>query len=60
MHRHDPDGALIGRPDIPETAADVPRGGAERNRPLTAAGTSLYPVVPCATGPHPAGPGRRP
>ncbi|MDK0519989.1 SMP-30/gluconolactonase/LRE family protein [Streptomyces sp. ML-6] len=60
VHCYDPDGALIGRLDVPETVANISWGGAKRNRLFITAGTSLYSVVMGVTGTHPTGPGRRP
>lgn len=37
VHCHDPDGTLIGRLNVPVRVANIPGGGAERNRLLIAA-----------------------
>jgi gluconolactonase len=39
---YDPDGTLIGRLRLPETAANVVFGGPKRNRLFVAASTSIY------------------
>ncbi|MFD8864924.1 SMP-30/gluconolactonase/LRE family protein [Streptomyces sp. NPDC059590] len=60
VHCYDPDGTLIGRLVVPETAANISWGGAKRNRLFIAARTGLYSVVMSVTGTHPTGPGPRP
>ncbi|MEV1012068.1 SMP-30/gluconolactonase/LRE family protein [Streptomyces sp. NPDC049881] len=59
VHCYDPDGTLLGRLVVPQTAANIAWGGAKRNRLFITARTTLYSVVMGVTGTHQTGPGRR-
>lgn len=59
VHCYHPDGTLLGRLAVPETAANICWGGPKRNRLFIAARTSVYSLLMSVTGTHPAGPGRR-
>ncbi|MFR9725775.1 SMP-30/gluconolactonase/LRE family protein [Streptomyces sp. MS19] len=59
VHCYDPDGTLLGRLAVPQTAANIAWGGAKRNRLFITARTTLYSVVMGVTGTHQTGPGRR-
>jgi gluconolactonase len=59
VHCYDPDGTLIGRLRIPETAANVAFGGPKNNRLFIAATTSLYSLMMSVTGAPRVGAPRR-
>lgn len=50
---YDPDGTLIGRLKLPESAANLVFGGPKRNRVFIAAATSLYSLMTNVTGARP-------
>ena len=50
VHCYDPDGTLIGKIQVPESAANICFGGPRRNRMFIAATTSLYSLVMSVTG----------
>ncbi|MFI7707214.1 SMP-30/gluconolactonase/LRE family protein [Nonomuraea sp. NPDC049480] len=55
---YDPDGTLIGRLKLPESAANLVFGGPKRNRVFIAAATSLYSLMTNVTGARPVWAGR--
>ncbi|MFC8518055.1 SMP-30/gluconolactonase/LRE family protein [Streptomyces sp. NPDC057257] len=50
VHCYDPDGTLIGRVLVPETASNITFGGPKNNRLFITATTSLYSLVMSVTG----------
>jgi gluconolactonase len=50
VHCYDPDGTLLGKIHVPESAANICFGGARRNRMFITATTSLYSLVMSVTG----------
>lgn len=58
VHCYDPDGTLIGRLKLPESAANLVFGGPKRNRVFIAASTSLYSLMTNVTGARPVWAGR--
>jgi gluconolactonase len=50
VHCYDPDGTLLGKIRVPETAANICFGGTRRNRMFIAATTSLYSLMMSVTG----------
>ena len=54
VHCYDPDGALIGRLNVPEAVSNIAWAGPKRNRILITAETTLYSALTSVTGTHPA------
>ncbi|MCI3273073.1 SMP-30/gluconolactonase/LRE family protein [Streptomyces cylindrosporus] len=50
VHCYDPDGTLLGRILVPETASNITFGGPKNNRLFITATTSLYSLVMSVTG----------
>ena len=50
VHCHDPDGTLIGKLRVPETAANLTFGGRKRNHLFVCATTSVYAILLSVTG----------
>jgi gluconolactonase len=53
LHCYDPDGTLIGRLRLPETASNLVFGGPKRNRLFISATTSVYSLMLTVTGAPP-------
>jgi gluconolactonase len=53
LHCYDPDGTLIGRLRLPETASNLVFGGSKRNRLFISATTSVYSLMLTVTGAPP-------